>query len=181
MLFAKPYKVVFPNKRLAARIDIDIRSKLLALADYAVQLIKGKVQLVAVFRRPAARAMQIAGGGGVHKYCPRYVAAVFFLIGYRYGRAYEGGVYYRALYQCAALPVVNIRPQAFYQIIPVAVLVLYGAAYALDLIRHAVAILIAAFKQVKQLWNVIIGILVDIAVHLLHSEAFHCIRCFHLL
>ena len=53
-------------------------AELCALGQHAVHLLKGEVLLVAVLRRPAARAAHIAGARRVHEDDPRDVAVILF-------------------------------------------------------------------------------------------------------
>ena len=78
VLFAQLDDVGFAHQRLAACVYVHIYTHIFALADDVVDLIKAKIQLVAIFRRPAAGAVQIAGRGGVQQDRPGDVAVVFF-------------------------------------------------------------------------------------------------------
>lgn len=53
-------------------------AQLLGLGEDSIHLLKGQALLMAVFGGPAAGAVHIAGGGGVHQNEPRDVAAVLF-------------------------------------------------------------------------------------------------------
>ncbi len=77
MLAAESYKVVLAHQGLAAGVYVDVHPQLLALGDYRVDLVEAQVQLVAVLRRPAAGAVQVAGRGGVQQEGPGDIAAVF--------------------------------------------------------------------------------------------------------
>ena len=78
VLFAQPDDVGFTHQRLAAGVNVHIHAHILALADNVVDLVEAEIQLVAIFRCPAAGAVQIAGGGGVQQDRPGNVAVVFF-------------------------------------------------------------------------------------------------------
>ena len=79
MFFANSDQVVLADERLAAGVDVHVDSQFLALLDNAVDLLVGQVQLVAVFRGPAAGAVQVAGGGGVQQDRPGDVAVLLRL------------------------------------------------------------------------------------------------------
>ena len=81
VLLAEPDEVLLPYQGLAAGVDIHVDAHLLALADDIVDLVKAQVQLVAVLRRPAAGAVEIAGGGGVQQDGPGDVAVVLLAVG----------------------------------------------------------------------------------------------------
>ena len=76
VFFAQANQVGLADQRLSAGVDVHIHAQLFALADDAVYLVEGQVQPVAVFRRPAAGAMEVAGGGGGQKNGPRDVALI---------------------------------------------------------------------------------------------------------
>ncbi len=76
MLLADLDNILFAHQRLAAGVDVEEDTDLLALLDDAVDLIEGEVQLVAVFRGPAAGAVEVAGGGRIKKNGPRSVAVI---------------------------------------------------------------------------------------------------------
>ncbi len=80
VLLAEPDEVSFAHERLAAGVDEDVRAELLALVDDGVDVVIAQVELVAVLCRPAARAMQVAGGGGVEQDGPGNVALVFLAV-----------------------------------------------------------------------------------------------------
>ncbi len=77
--------LLLTHQRLAAGVDVQIDAQLLALGDDAVDLLKGQIELIAVLPRPAAGAVQVAGGGGVQQDGPGNIAVVllaqFLLLG----------------------------------------------------------------------------------------------------
>ena len=80
MLLTQADDVGLAHHGLAAGVDVHVNAHFLALADDVVALIVGQVELVAVLRRPAAGAVQVAGGGRVQEDGPGDVAAVFFAV-----------------------------------------------------------------------------------------------------
>ena len=76
MLSAQLNDIFFADHGLAAGEHIEINAQFFSLGDHRIHLFKGKVQLVAVFRRPASCAMQIACAGGIHQNDPGNVAVV---------------------------------------------------------------------------------------------------------
>ena len=60
VLLAQGHQVSLAHKGLAAGVDVPMHPQLLALRDAGVNLVKGQVQLVAVFCGPAAGAVQAA-------------------------------------------------------------------------------------------------------------------------
>ena len=85
MLVADGNQILLAHKRFAAGVDVHVDAEFLALRDDGVDFIERQVQTVAVFSRPAAGAVQVAGRGRVEQNCPRNVAVVllahFFLLG----------------------------------------------------------------------------------------------------
>ena len=78
VLFAQTENVRLAHERLAAGEETGVGAERCALGQHAVHLLEGQVLLVAVLRRPAARAAHIAGARRVHEDDPRDVAVVFF-------------------------------------------------------------------------------------------------------
>ena len=77
VLFAQADDVLFPHEGLAAGEETGVGTQLLGLGQHTVHFLKGQALLVAVFRRPAAGAVHIAGGGGIHQDEPGDVDVVF--------------------------------------------------------------------------------------------------------
>ena len=82
MRFAQVDEVVLADERLAAGVDVDVGSQLDALVDDGVDFLVGEVLLVAVFRRPASGAAQVAGARRVEQDGPGDVAVV--LVAHRF-------------------------------------------------------------------------------------------------
>ena len=80
MCLAQLDKVAFAHQGLAARIDEYVRSQGFALLDDRVDVVVAQVELMAVFRSPATRAMQVARARGIEQNRPRNVALVFVAI-----------------------------------------------------------------------------------------------------
>ena len=78
VIFAQADDVLFADEGLAAGEQAGMGAQLLGLGQHTVHLLIGQALPVAVFGSPAAGAVHIAGGGGVHQNEPRDVAAVFF-------------------------------------------------------------------------------------------------------
>ena len=78
MLFAQGDDVLFAHERLSAGVDVDVDAQLFALFDDGVDVVERKVELVAVLRRPAAGAVEVAGARRVEQDGPGDVALVFF-------------------------------------------------------------------------------------------------------
>ena len=80
VLVAQGNQVILAHHGLAAGVDIDVNAQILALGDDIVDLVKGQVELVAVLRRPAAHAVEVAGGGGVQQNGPGTLQLYFWRI-----------------------------------------------------------------------------------------------------
>ena len=80
MLVADGDQILLANERLAAGVDVHVHAQFLALRDDRIDLVKRQVQAVAVFRRPAAGAVQVAGGSRVEQDRPRNVAAILLAV-----------------------------------------------------------------------------------------------------
>ena len=76
VLFAQTENVRLAHERLAAGEEAGVGAELRAFGQHAVHLLKGEVLLVAVLRRPAARAAHVAGARRVHEDNPGNVAVV---------------------------------------------------------------------------------------------------------
>ena len=71
------------------------------------------------------------------------------------------GVHDEVFKERQTLAVVNIGPEAHEELVPVAVLALEGLAAGRDLILHAAGL----FDPVEDLWNVLLGVLVQVTDH----------------
>ena len=78
VLLAQADEVVLAHHGLAAGKEVDVGAQVLALRDDGVKLLEGEVLVVGVgvVCRPAAVAVQVAAGGGVHEDGPGAVAAL---------------------------------------------------------------------------------------------------------
>ena len=77
VLFAKPDDVFFAHQGLTAGKQARVRAERLSLCERLVHFLEREALFVAVFRRPAARAVHVARGGRVHQNKPRDVDIVF--------------------------------------------------------------------------------------------------------
>ena len=77
VFLAKLDDILLSYHRLSAGQKIEVHAHILSLTHDVVQFFKRQVQLIAVFRRPATGAVQVAGTGGIHQNCPRNIAVQF--------------------------------------------------------------------------------------------------------
>ena len=117
VLFAELQDVCLADKRLAACEHVKVYAKLLALRDDAVQVLEAQVQLVSILGRPAASAVQVAGGGRIHQDQPRDIAAVFLTV----CADGLGSVDHRLKHQVEQCHLQNIRIQLVDQLVQVLV------------------------------------------------------------
>ena len=179
MFLAKLYDIRFADQRLAAGVDVDIGPQTLALLYDAVQFVEGQIQLIAVFRRPAAGAMKVAGAGGVHEDCPWHVALVLVLHTHGLGSADQGPIHNRSLHQLPALASVDVGPKALYQFGPVVVGIGHSPLDPLHLMGQAGAVRIKLYEIVQNLGDILLRILVQPPVQPFHGKAGHMFRCVH--
>ena len=85
-------EVMLAHQGFATRVDVDVDAELLALADDGVDLVVAQVELVAVLRGPAARAVQVASARGIEQDGPGNVAAVLLAHLFLYAPRYEVGL-----------------------------------------------------------------------------------------
>ena len=76
VLFAELDEIGLADERFAAGVDVHVNAHVLALTDDVIDLVKGEIELVAIFRSPAAGTVEIAGAGGIKKDRPGDVAVV---------------------------------------------------------------------------------------------------------
>ena len=76
VLFAELDEIGLADERFAAGVDVHVNAHVLALTDDVIDLVKGEIELVAVFRSPAAGTVEIAGAGGIKKDRPGDVAVM---------------------------------------------------------------------------------------------------------
>ena len=171
VLFTQANQIGLAYQRLTAGVDINVGSQLFALADDAVQLFIAEVQFVAVFRRPAAGAAEIAGRGRIHQDRPGDVALVLILHFHGGGRADQRAVDDNGLHQFFALFVVNVCPQALHQLRPVVVRVRKRGTDSFNLRGDGLTVFVIFFQHIEQVGKIGFRILVQIAVDLLHGKA----------
>ena len=128
VLVAQGDQVVPAHHRLPAGIDVDVHSQLLTLGDDAVNLVKAQVQLVAVFRRPTAGAVQVAGRGGIQQNGPGDVAAVFRPGLLLFLPSDQVAVQNEIFKKGPTYPIVDVCPHALDEPVPVVVGILYHSA-----------------------------------------------------
>ena len=92
MFPANRKQILFPDHRLPAGINKHKRAQRLALGDDGIDLGHAEIQLMTIFRRPAAGAMQVAGRGRIKQDRPRHVAVVFRRSFNLTGAAFQTGV-----------------------------------------------------------------------------------------
>ena len=76
VIFAELDEIGLADERFAAGVDVHVNAHVLALTDDVIDLVKGEIELVAIFRSPAAGTVEIAGAGGIKKDRPGDVAVV---------------------------------------------------------------------------------------------------------
>ena len=76
VLFAQADDVLLPQQRLAAGEKASVGAQLFGLGQHTIHFLKGQALLVAVFCRPAAGAVHVAGGGGIHQNEPGHIDVV---------------------------------------------------------------------------------------------------------
>ena len=81
VLLCYRYNIRLADQRLAAGVHKEMGTQCLALPHNATHFVQGQVGLMAVFRRPAAFAMAIAGTGGIHQHHPGNVAVLLLPVG----------------------------------------------------------------------------------------------------
>ena len=157
--------VVLAHHGLAAGEDVHIGAQLLALADDVVHGLKAHVQLVAVFRGPAAGAVQVAGGGGVHQNGPGDVAVVLgggLLLA---AVPDERGVHDEVLKEGHAHRGVDVAPQAHDELVPVVVGVFQNVVEHPALAGEGV-VLVELVGPLQQLGQALFRVLVQIVENL---------------
>ena len=77
MTFAQGDDILLPHQWFTAGINEEVAAELLSLSNHTVQLFQCQIQFIAILRRPAAGAVQIAGAGRIKQNRPRNVAVVF--------------------------------------------------------------------------------------------------------
>ena len=168
--FAELYDVPFAYQRLAAGVNVHIGAQLFALGDDRVQIIQAQVELVTVFRRPAAGAVHIAGGGGVQQDGPGDVAVLPLADLLLDGAALQTGIEQEVLSKGLPHPHIQLEePQD--QLIPV-VLFLNSLAEGIPLRPVPVGRGIFV-KQLHELGDVFLRIAVQITKNLIDGKPLH--------
>ena len=165
--FTQTQQIRLAHQRLAAGVDIHINSQLLALPDDGVHGFQAQVQLTAVFRGPAAGAVEIAGGGGVKENGPRHIAAFPLLDLVLDGASPKAGVNEKILEECFAdLGIQLVKPQN--QLVPVAFF-LNGLAdgRALSCVPSVRG---KTVHQIHQLGNIFFRVAFDVMKRLLEGK-----------
>ena len=179
MLVAQGDQIALAHQRFAAGIDVYVHAQRLALLDDAIQRGKVHVQFVAIFRGPAARAVQIAGGSGGHQNGPGNVAAVFFPRAGLLRTAQQRGVQNQVFKQRLAHARIDIRPEAANQPVPVVVRIVHHFVEYPALAGEGI-VPVELIHPVQQLGNVRVRIFVQIVVCLAQTHAFDFFRDTHL-
>ncbi len=111
------------------------------LLDDAVHFFKGQVQPVSILRRPAADAMQIAGGGGVKQDGPGNIAVVLFTDLILFFPAVDAGIEEEIGEKGLGKAYVHLRHHAYHQLMGCSRLVVDGVPDGLALSGKALGTL----------------------------------------
>ena len=156
-------EVFFAHQRFAARVDVEVHAHFLALSDDGVDLVKAQVQLVAVLRRPAAGAVQVARGGGIQQDDPGDVAVVLLAVFLLDGPAQNVGVEDEVGEEGLQLIPVHIVEQVQDELVHVVGGVLHHGAHRCPLAFKAVRASTGQFVHpVHQLGHVLLRVLFQI-------------------
>ena len=174
VLVADGDQILLANERLAAGVDVHVYAELLALRDDGINLVKRQIQPVAVFRRPAAGAVQVAGGGRIQQDRPRDVAvvllAVFLLLRPADDVGVEEEVHERRLEHFR----IGILHDVHDEMVHVVVFIVNDLADSCALSREAVrAVARELIHPSHQLRGVFLRVLADIAERGGESSFFH--------
>ena len=166
--------VILADQRLTAGIDVHEGAHGGALPDDRVQGVVVHVQLVAVLRRPAAGAVEVAGGGGVHQDGPRHVAAVLLLGLVLTLAANGGGVENEVLEKLAADAGVDLGPNLLDEVVPVSLLAVHDLAEDCALTGD-LTLLVEPIHPVHSLLNGVVHVLriVEIVQDPFDGEGLH--------
>ena len=178
MAFAEGNDILFPNKRFAAGIEIHVGTQLRTLADDGVHRIQVHIHLIAVFRRPAACTVKIAGRSGVHQDSPWDIAAVLLTVVTLFWEPDQRRVHNKIFKKRLTNSVVDVCPQTFNQTIPVVVRILDHLPGLLpgsskDIFSRKLIYPVHNFRQIP------IRVLVQIVVHDGHACFFNPIHQSH--
>ena len=116
-------KVALTHQGLASGVDVNVRAKLLALADDGIDFLQAQIQLVAVLAGPATRAMQVAGAGGIEQDGPWDVALVLIAVGLLDRPCHKVAIDDKRLDKAIAHLWVQVVHDVHQQLVPVALLI----------------------------------------------------------
>ena len=177
MLLTQRDDVLLAHQGLAAGVNVQIDAKLLALGDDGVDLVKGQIELIAVLRRPAAGAVQVAGRGGVQQDGPGNIAVVFLAQLLLLGPAHQVGVDKEVGEDRLQHVGIGLGPDLLDELIPT------GLGIADDLVEHRAlgrqGVSGKLIDQIHHLVHVVHGILVQIIEHLGQTVTLDTIRNLH--
>ena len=176
--FAQGDDILLPHQWFTAGINEEVATELLSLSNHTVQLFQCQIQFIAILRCPAAGAVQIAAGCGVHQDGPGNVTVIFGAVGKAGGRSDHTGVDDEILHQFAPLPIVNFRIDTFYQLIPVTVLVQQDVPHHSGLVFDAAA-LVVLNQPIAHFDGVMLKILIHVFQRLFGSENLETVRNTH--
>ena len=170
MHFADLKQISLADGGLTAGVDVHIGTQFLALTDDGIDGLQRKIQMVAVFCRPAAGAVEIAGRGRIKQNGPWDVAAILLPVFMLGGAAFEAGIEQEVLEE--SLPdtgIQFIQPQN--QLVPI---VLLGD----DIADHLPLLLIPPLgreliHQLHELGQILVGITLNILQRLIDREGLH--------
>ncbi len=177
MLLAQTDDIRLPHQRLSTGVDVHVYAHFLALADNVVDLVKGQVQPVAIFRRPAAGAVQVAGAGGIQQDSPGNIAVIFFLQLLLNRPADHILVDKKIDQHCLNNFRIHIPQDMPYKIMIGVFRVIHQIAELLELVRiHFSRVL---FRKAQQLTEILLWILVHVIEDLLQAKFLDCSRRVH--
>ena len=178
VLFAELDEIRLADERFAAGVNVHVNAHVLALTDDVIDLVKGEIELVAVFRSPAAGTVEVASGGRVHQDGPRDIAAVLLAVLDLLGIAQQTGIHDEVLKQGPAYSIVNVRPEALDQLIPIALRVFNHLAKLFP--RGPVDIFrVQLVRPINQFGKIAVRVLIQVAIHHGHARLFELIHPTH--
>ena len=176
MRLAQLDEVVLAHQGLATRVDEHVRSQGLALLDDGIDVVIAQVELMAVFRSPATRAMQVARTRGVEQNRPRNVALVFVAILLLLAPHHEVRIDQERFHQ--AISYLRVQMGNFHeQLIPV-VLLVDCVAECLALRREKVA-RSGLVDHIHRLWEPCFGVFKQVINHFAQCRMLHGIQSDH--
>ena len=148
--------ILFAHQRLAAGINIEESAQRRTLADDGIKLLVAHIQLIAVLGGPAADAVQVAGGGGVHQDGPGYATAEFGFVRFLQVFTLEACVHGKIVHERFQLFRIDIMAQVDHILVPVIGRIACDGADAFDDVR-VIALPVEFFKPVYQPREIING------------------------